>query len=132
MAIVHSCVPECAQGPFPRGFPNRILGGPDITTNNISSLTFENCSIGGIDIGVLLRTKDPAFNVTWDMVSKIVVDGQRIVPPDNVCAHELGSTCGEYSGGGRACETCCGTHQHALRVAGCTSADCTLFCSQNE
>eukprot|EP01047_Picozoa_sp_COSAG01_P041677 COSAG01_NODE_3590_length_5899_cov_70.093793_5_plen_133_part_00 len=35
---------------MPRGFPNRILAGPDSRANNITSLAFENCTIGGVDV----------------------------------------------------------------------------------
>jgi hypothetical protein len=130
LVIANSCVPKCMPGSFPRGFPNRILGGPDYSANNISSLSFQNCSIGGIDVGTLLRTRDPAFNVTWGAVSKITVDGQQIIPPDNQCGQTLEAVCGEHTDVGQECETCCGRHQHALRVAGCSNADCVAFCAR--
>eukprot|EP01046_Picozoa_sp_COSAG06_P069561 COSAG06_NODE_19027_length_857_cov_0.846966_1_plen_120_part_00 len=102
----------------------------DDSANNISSLAFENCSIGGVDVGVLLRTGDPAFNVTWGAVSAITVDGQRITPPDPTCLAELREVCGgSRSSAGQACGTCCGHHQHALRVAGCSAEDCAAFCA---
>ena len=130
MLGANSCVPYCPPGSFPRGFPNRILGGPDSSSNNISSLAFENCSIGGIDVGTLLRTGDPAFNVTWSSVSQITVDGQRITPPDDACVRQLEVACGEHTGDVQACGICCGQHQHALRAAGCSDVDCAAFCAR--
>jgi hypothetical protein len=106
---------------MPRGLPNRILGGPDSRANNVTSLAFENCTIGGVDVGTLLRTGDPAFNVTWASVAQITVDGQKVVPPPDgggsACAKELRAVCGSTSGAGGACFTCCGHQQHLLRRA---------------
>ena len=74
-------MPACGVADLPRGVPNRLLGGPDPGSNNITSLAFENCTIGGIDIDTLLRTNDPAFNVTWESVSGITVDGKPVAGP---------------------------------------------------
>ena len=47
------------------------------------------------------------------------------------CGQTLNDLCGVGARGfGQSCAVCCGTHQHALRSAGCTSSDCNDFCSR--
>ena len=124
------CVPACAIGDLPRGVPNRLLGGPDHAANNITSIAFENCTIGGVGLGTLLRNNDPAFNVTWGSVRGITVDGKPVGgSPDAACEAQLEGTCGLGSNPFKSCEVCCGQHQLLLRGAGCSAGDCARFCS---
>jgi hypothetical protein len=49
--------------------------------NNITSLAFDNCSIGGLGMGEIFRVAG-AMNVTWDsVVGSISVDGRTVNPP---------------------------------------------------
>ena len=73
-----ACVPACGPGVLPLGIPNVIAGGP-VATNNITSLSFINCTIGGQPMAEVLL--GPGFNVTWDAVADITADGKNIRPP---------------------------------------------------
>eukprot|EP00041_Stephanoeca_diplocostata_P029010 m.845728 g.845728 ORF g.845728 m.845728 type:complete len:166 (-) comp23477_c1_seq48:1208-1705(-) len=75
-----NCVPKCARGPLPTGIPNALWAGPDRTHNNISSMTFTNVSIGGVNLYDALTTAG-YFNVTWESVHGITVDGKPVSGP---------------------------------------------------
>ena len=129
-----SCVPACASGPLPFGVPNRILGGP-ARTNNISSIAFENCTIGGVGVGELLR--GGAFNVSWAAVRGITVDGAAVGPPDP-CMSTLRSLCSTDKVRAHSpfshepCAVCAGQLQHQLMEAGCTHAEIQKYCSEHD
>ena len=76
------CIPDCGKSlPLPHGIPNILAGGPEFTSNNITSLSLENCSIGGVDMKNLLGGGG-YFNVTWPFIASggLKVDGTPIVP----------------------------------------------------
>jgi hypothetical protein len=46
------------------------------------------------------------------------------------CADELRASCPLHQQRDRkACDICCGRHQHVLRTAACAAADCEVYCS---
>ena len=47
------------------------------------------------------------------------------------CAAELERVCSSTSQQQQPCAVCCGHHQHELRTAGCSAADCTSFCDSS-
>lgn len=58
-----------------------LVAGPDASSHNISSLAFDNCSIGGVGMDKIFSSAG-AVNVTWDsVVGSITVDGRAIRPP---------------------------------------------------
>lgn len=66
-----NCVPDCGKGPLPDGVPNLLTGV-------VKHAEFDNVTLGGVSIAEVLFT--PAFNVTSDTVSDIIVDGKRVIP----------------------------------------------------
>jgi hypothetical protein len=81
------CVPLCnvSKGTLPllHGIPNLIVAGPDLAKNNITSIDFENCTIGGVSMAKVLGSADGFSNITWPFVAPhgITTDGKPITPP---------------------------------------------------
>lgn len=116
------CVVPVATPPLPSPLPAEIQAAVAQVEKGLDKTFSDSGATGGV--AVLVYGDQVLTTYGYGTTRKSTAAASATAPP--ACAAELAELCNSTSA--LPCELCVGHDQHALRLAGCTSADVQNFC----